>query len=867
MAPDELLSREEVLGGLPARRARVVLFLIERQAAHMVARSGQLAELLPGEQAARERDLAFVQAFALGREAPVRLTIQNLERYAKQWAHLVPDNPTLRASLARLLAQKYTFTVGAIPGIRGVLGLDQDAVREAYQRLHGQPLETIYAERATWHSRARWAWAALGGWLDALPPFWFVFVFTLTLGLPQAIVAFPIAVATVGPLPGIALNLAAGLLSVVTTAAVAEAAARSGIVRYGTAYIGKLAADYLGAAGSGLFSLAIFVLYLVTVMGGCFAISRTLGKFTHVPPVAWTAVLFAAGIWLLARGSISLSLTLLLALAIVIITLMLAIIALTLGHFRLEHLLRPSTLVTTERQHFLGNTIGIILMGYFAEAFVVQCAKVVLPREPSGRALIWGSLAGLGGIAVVLSLWIVVMNGSLDSRLLAGETVTVITPLAAVVGSGAAALGTLLILFLPGLATLRCMVGAFNVAREWIPARSEPVVVLPRRGRLVFQRRGTPAGGPIIGLSYLGFDGSQARFRLNLQLGPLSRQEEASVSGYWNVARVFAKFPEWQKLGSGLELNVIVASGQSVSLRVKSSLVMGYQDIWNVETLSSVAPPASRASTPAPSSWSRLLSDRSRFLLSISPIALTFLMSGWFLAIGWDSFPAVLGILGVISSSIFSGIIPVLLIASSRKKGEVVPGVVLKFVGHPLVLGAVYLIYVVVLLSHGLFIWENPVSRASALLVTVVAFVVTVVTARRGSYKPRVVVEMRLDQREGQRSAFSVVAGGQPAPADVRLHYPDRDRDQRAANGEVAAFGDLRTATFQIPASGGTELKVWVHRVTPSGDSEGLPALLDVRDGGDAKRFDLGLSGGQVVVPISGRASEILIAFPEPAPS
>src|SRR5206468_3109282 len=96
---------------------------------------------------------------------------------------------------------------------------------------------------------------------------------------------------------------------------------------------------------------------------------------------------------------------------------------------------------------------GIVLMGYFAEAFVVQCAKVVLPREPSGRALIWGSLAGLGGIAVVLTLWIVVMNGSLDPRVLAGETATVITPLAAVVGSGTAALGTLLVLFLPGLAT------------------------------------------------------------------------------------------------------------------------------------------------------------------------------------------------------------------------------------------------------------------------------------------------------------------------------------------------------------------------------------------------------------------------------
>src|SRR5947209_8116091 len=397
MAPDDLLTREEVLGGLPARRARVVLFLIERQTAHMVARSGQLGELLPGERAARERDLAFVQAFAMGREAPVRLTIHSLERYATQWAHLVPDNPTLRASLARLLSQKYSFTAAAVPGIRGVLGLDQPAVREAHSRLHGRPLETIYAERTTWRARAGWAWAALGGWLDTLSPFWFVFVFTLTLGLPQAIVAFPIAVAAVGPLPGIALNLPAGLLSVVTTAAVAEAAARSGLVRYGTAYVGKLTADYLGAAGSGLFSLAIFVLYLVTVMGGCFAISRTLAKFTEVPAVAWTAVLFAVGVWLLARGSTSLSLTLLLGLAI-------------------------------------------------------------------GR-----------------------MAGSLGPPVLAAETATAITPLAAVGGWGTAALGTLLVLFLPGLATLRCMVGAFSVAREWLPARSEPVLVLPRKGRLVFR--------------------------------------------------------------------------------------------------------------------------------------------------------------------------------------------------------------------------------------------------------------------------------------------------------------------------------------------------------------------------------------------
>ena len=862
MAPDDLLTREEVLGGLPARRARVVLFLIERQTAHMVARSGQLGELLPGERAARERDLAFVQAFAMGREAPVRLTIHSLERYATQWAHLVPDNPTLRASLARLLSQKYSFTAAAVPGIRGVLGLDQPAVREAHSRLHGRPLETIYAERTTWRARAGWAWAALGGWLDTLSPFWFVFVFTLTLGLPQAIVAFPIAVAAVGPLPGIALNLAAGLLSVVTTAAVAEAAARSGVVRYGTAYVGKLTADYLGAAGSGLFSLAIFVLYLVTVMGGCFAISRTLAKFTEVPAVAWTAVLFAAGIWLLARGSTSLSLTLLLALAIVIITLMLAIVAVTLGHFRLEYLVRASPPARSGSEHYLANTIGIVLMGYFAEAFVVQCAKVVLPREPSGRALIWGSLAGLGGIAVVLTLWIVVMNGSLDPRALAGETATVITPLAAVVGSGTAALGTLLVLFLPGLATLRCMVGAFNVAREWLPARSEPVLVLPRKGRLVFRRSGKHTYNPLVGLSYLGLDEGKPRFRLNLQMGPFSRQEEATVSGRWDVARVLQQFHEWHWLRVALVLDILTASGQSVNLRVTSPLVVTYENIWDVETLSGMT--AAPRAGPTPRSRARFLSDRGRFLLAISPIALTFLLSGLLLAAGWDSFPLVLGVLGVLTSSIFSGFIPVLLLASSRKKGEVVPGVVLAFVGHPLVLGAVYLIYVAVLLVHGLIIWQNPVLRVTAVLVTAVALVVTVVTARRGSYRPRVVVEMRLDQRPGQRSVFSVVAGGRPAPADVRLDYPDGERAQHGSEGEVVAFSELRSATFRIPASAGAELKVWTHRVTPTGDSESLPGLLEVHDGGEAKRFDLGLSGGQVVVPFTGRASEIVITFPGP---
>jgi len=131
-SPDELFSREEALGGLPAKRAATLLFLIESRTAHLVDQSRRAMEFSLTEEAANERDLAFLEAFSLGREPPLRPTIQDLERYASHWAPLVPDNPQLRAALAHLFGRKYEFTHKAVPSIRAALGLDTDAVQRAY---------------------------------------------------------------------------------------------------------------------------------------------------------------------------------------------------------------------------------------------------------------------------------------------------------------------------------------------------------------------------------------------------------------------------------------------------------------------------------------------------------------------------------------------------------------------------------------------------------------------------------------------------------------------------------------------------------------------------------------------------------------
>src|SRR5919112_2456190 len=161
-----LLDRETVLAGLPARRANTLLYLIESRTAHLVAQSRQAMELFLTQESAQQRELAFLEAFALGSEPPLRPTIRDLERYAPQWAPLVPENPKVQAALAQRLGEKYQFTYQTVPNIRMALGLDNAVVQQAYQRLYHQPLATIFAARTTPVNRLNWGWAALSGWLE-----------------------------------------------------------------------------------------------------------------------------------------------------------------------------------------------------------------------------------------------------------------------------------------------------------------------------------------------------------------------------------------------------------------------------------------------------------------------------------------------------------------------------------------------------------------------------------------------------------------------------------------------------------------------------------------------------------------------------
>lgn len=967
MSPDELFTRDEALGGFPARRAATLLFLIESRSAQLEARSLLAAEEFPTEKAAQELDLAFLEAFASSREPPLRPTIQDLERHAPKWAHLVPENTRLRAAIAHLLSEKYSFSSQAVPRMRLALGLDEPAVQRAYQELYKQSLNTIFVPHITLIERLRWVPTAVAKRLDSLPPFWTTFVLVITLSLPQAVLALPIATSGLGPLAGVALLLFFGLINVLTMACMAEAFARNGSIRYGNAFTGRVVSDYVGEAGSRLLIAATAMRLFIGLLACYYGLSVTMTGLTAIRPSVWAALLFLLALYLMAGKSLNFSTALSASLGAASISLILLIALATSSHVQWANLSYVNVPLLGGRpfeRGILQVVFGIVIQSYLGHTYLTQCAKVVLPRDPGAGSLVWGTAAASIATTVLLCGWVLVANGALAPSLLAGQSGTVLVPLARQIGFYLNFPGVLLIILLLGLAFIRQSTVLFNLARELIPTSLQSTVVLPRRrASLLFEKRWTRSNSPSLGLTYLGLSEGQPYFRLAVQLDGNIDGIEMKIDKNWDLSALLERLPELRPYGISLALQVADAHPDGVRLRVTSTMNLKYDGEWGaaglhiadvstlrdplrqlvnwmtrqgevtlaevttysggnewiaqlmveelielgiVQPLEGTGDPryrihlAARHGRQVPDEiwrsldetvsepqrsrrvllkpglhpvalWLRraILNEAGRFFLSMSPVIVVFAVTEWLIFTGTSSFTGVLAVGGLLGNSLVGGVFPVLLLVSSRRKGDLVPKVVIKLLGHPFVVTLIYSLFVGTLFLHAIVIWVNPAERVAALLVGLLVLGATVAMVRQGAFSRRLVVELKEDtrRRDKGRTMFTITAGGQPAVAEVQMSYAAREEKRHEAVGEVPAFGDVRSVTFHLPATQARELKVWVHTVTPDGSSASLPAIMELHCEGKAKRFDLKLSGGQVVVPISGDACRLQIAFAERMPA
>jgi hypothetical protein len=98
---------------------------------------------------------------------------------------------------------------------------------------------------------------------------------------------------------------------------------------------------------------------------------------------------------------------------------------------------------------------------------------------------------------------------------------------------------------------------------------------------------------------------------------------------------------------------------------------------------------------------------------------------------------------------------------------------------------------------------------------------------------------------------------GQPVSAAVRLEYAHGEQRLHAAAGAIASLARLRGAEFRLPVERVRELKVWAHRVTPEGSSEGLAGVVEVECGGVTRQFPL----GPLLLPVAGESCRVWITL------
>jgi amino acid permease len=802
--------------------------------------------------------------------------------------------------------------------------------------------------------RLRWAWAGVGARLERLSPFWTAYSLTLTETVGATILALPIALATIGPLPGVAMLVVLGLVNIVTIACMSEAVVRSGAIRYGSAYLGRLVGDYLGTTGSLILSVSLFVLCLLTLPVFYIGVSTTLEDATSVWAPVWVGVLFSVGAYYLRRRSLNATITSALVVGATNIVLLVVLALLASTHLRTDNLLHVNVPLLSGRPFeptVVQLIFGVVLAAYFGHTSVSLCGRLVLRRDPSGRSLMRGCTAAQATAMLLYCLFVLAVNGAIAPKVLAAESGTALAPLTTEVGPLATVLGSLFVILGMGMATIHFSLALSSLIREWLPSSATTVVVLPRRrARLLFEerRRRRAHDGVTIAVTYLGLRGGDPAFRLDVGLnGDVDRIETTAagsvdIIGPSGLLSLIDRLTELHERGLGLVLEIVDANPQGVRLKTTSSLrttveggwdtfgvslagvlaltdpeaelvgwimregdvslsdVVAYvgedeaavlarlrslvqqglvretegsryaarlaqrrgrslpEEIWGALSHGdgSTTPGGTpkRRSPPWQGIRGVLLGQRGRFLLGAAPIFVSFAATEWMLLTGSGSFAGLLGVIGVIVVPLVAGIFPLLLLVASRRKGEYRPTAVHRPLGHPVLLGGLYLLFLGSLLLHGLLIWKAPWLRVGAVLVAVGIVAMTVRMVIKGTFSRRLNIEVRDDPGQG-RTSFTVTANGREAASHVTLEYADGTRHLQTAVGEIPAFSSLRHAVFEprfVDRAGGSprELKVRIHRVTPDGDSEAIGGSLTVQTGGETKRFDIRLAKGQVILPI-----------------
>jgi hypothetical protein len=301
-----------------------------------------------------------------------------------------------------------------------------------------------------------------------------VVVLFVGLVLPQALLGLPIAATAIGTLPTLAVLVVMGAAMTVAAAAEAEAIVRDGEFRRQGGFFGRIVQRYLGARSAAIPDVLAGLRTSMSVLASYVGLSVTLAALTGLPRVMWGVVTFAAVAALLVRGGLRIPAEVGAVLGLACLPLLLAI-----GVIAAVHGGGDLGAVDAFSGASLGNVIGVVVMLYISNVYVVQIARELLPQEPGGRALVRGSALGTVLVTAIAGAWLVATAAGLAPEQLRGEVGTVLGPLADETGPVVVVLGTMLTLLLLGLGIERTSVAVMNLVAERLPTRRLVAVLAP----------------------------------------------------------------------------------------------------------------------------------------------------------------------------------------------------------------------------------------------------------------------------------------------------------------------------------------------------------------------------------------------------
>jgi hypothetical protein len=206
--------------------------------------------------------------------------------------------------------------------------------------------------------------------------------------------------------------------------------------------------------------------------------------------------------------------------------------------------------------------------------------------------------------------------------------------------------------------------------------------------------------------------------------------------------------------------------------------------------------------------WS-LASRRGSVVAGMLPVVIVLILVEALLATGNASFAGILSVTGVLAVPVLVGVVPMLLVVAARRRGELVPRLVIARAGRPIVAAGVVVLFLATLAAYAFVIWTDPLERIAAAAVLIGLGGLCVASVRRGSYRSRWVLELRA---ESGRAAISSVLAGQPAP--VAFAWTGEVVGSVTGAGvALGTTGELRDIEVIPPPSLPDELRVRSQRI------------------------------------------------------